>query len=93
LISLINDYSLYGATNKEIIHMLSKKMGKKISETLFYDLKKEAKTKRGESEQWVDYYVKYPCIEYYRERIDELEFVQRTLLQALVEEKSRGKAK
>jgi hypothetical protein len=34
LISLINDYSLFGAHDKEIIQMLSKKIGKKISETL-----------------------------------------------------------
>ena len=49
LISLINDYSLFGAHDNEIIQMLSKKIGKKISETLFYRLKKEAVKKRGES--------------------------------------------
>ena len=42
LISLINDYSLFGATDSEIIQMLSTKISKKISETLFYRLKKEA---------------------------------------------------
>jgi hypothetical protein len=31
LISLINDYSLFGATDSEIIQMLSTKLGKKIS--------------------------------------------------------------
>jgi hypothetical protein len=51
LISLINDYSLFGATDSEIIKMLSTKIGKKISETLFYRLKKESVKKRGESEQ------------------------------------------
>jgi hypothetical protein len=40
LISLINDYSLFEATDSEIIQMLSFKIGKKISETLFYRLKK-----------------------------------------------------
>jgi hypothetical protein len=49
LISLINDYSLFGATDSEIIKMLSTKIGKKISETLFYRLKKESVKKRGES--------------------------------------------
>jgi hypothetical protein len=42
LISLINDYSLFGTHDHEIIKMLSNKIGKKISETLFYILKKEA---------------------------------------------------
>jgi|SRR4051812_37673209 hypothetical protein len=87
LISLINDYSLFGATDNEIIQMLSQKIGKKISETLFYRLKKEDVKKRGESEQWLDYYAKYQYIEYYRKRVEELEFVHRTLLQVLVEEK------
>src|SRR3954451_24123564 len=86
LISLINDYSLFGAPDSEIIQMLSEKIGKKISETLFYRLKKEAMKKRGESEQWLDYYAKYQYIEYYRKRMEELELVQRTLLKALIEE-------
>jgi len=33
-VSLINDYSLFGAIDSEIIQMLSEKTGKKISETL-----------------------------------------------------------
>src|SRR3954452_21916746 len=86
LISLINDYSLFGATDNEIIQMLSDKIGKKISETLFYRLKKEAVKKRGESEQWLDYYAKYQYIEYYRKRMEELQFVQKKLLKALIEE-------
>ena len=48
LISLINDYSLFGAHDQEIIQMLSQKIDKKISETLFYRLKKEA-VKKEES--------------------------------------------
>jgi hypothetical protein len=66
--------------------MLSVKIGKKISETLFYQLKKEAVKKRGDSEEWLDYYAKYQYIEYYRKRMEELEFVHRTLLKASIEE-------
>jgi hypothetical protein len=64
LISLINDYSLFVETDLEVIKMLSTKIGKKISETLFYGLKKEAKTKRGKSEEWLDYYAKYQFVEF-----------------------------
>ena len=39
LIPLINDYSLFGATDGEIIQMLSEKKDKKISYPLFYRLK------------------------------------------------------
>ena len=35
LISLINDYSLFGATDNEVIQMLSQKIGKNVSESLF----------------------------------------------------------
>ena len=85
-ISLINDYSLFGVHDDEIIQMLSIKIDKKISETLFYGLKKEDIARRGESEQWLDYYAKYQFIEYYRKRMEELEFVQKKLLKALIEE-------
>ncbi len=65
LVSLINDYSLFGATDNEIIQMLSSKIDKKISETLFYRLKKEAKAIRGEADEWLDYYAKYQFVEFY----------------------------
>jgi len=62
LISLINDYSLFGVRDHEIIQMLSKKIGKNVSETLFYRLKKEAKIKRGDSNQWLDSFVRYQYV-------------------------------
>ena len=84
MVSLINDYSLFGASDDELIKMLSIKLGKenneKISETLFYRLKKEAKEKRGDSDQWLDSFVKYHYVEYHRKRIEVLEYVQRCLL-------------
>jgi hypothetical protein len=90
MISLINDCSLFGALDDEMIRMLSLKLGKdnseKISETLFYRLKKEAKAKRGESEQWLDYYARYRFVEFYRKRIKELELVQRKLLKTFIDE-------
>ena len=91
LISLINDYSLFGAHDHEIIQMLSKKIGKKISETLFYRLKKEAIKRRGESEQWLDYYARYQFVELYRKRIEELEYVQRSLLKVLMKKQKKKK--
>jgi hypothetical protein len=69
LISLIKGYSLFGAHDHEIIQMLSKKIGKNVSETLFYRPKKEAKAKRKDSEQWIDYYAKYQFIAFYRKRM------------------------
>ena len=88
MISLINEYSLFGATDDEMITILSLKIGKenkeKISKTLFYRLKKEA-GKRGESEQWLDSFVKYQFVEHYRKRIEDLKYVQSDLLKVLAE--------
>jgi hypothetical protein len=46
LISLINYYSLFEAHDNEVIRMLSKKIGKKISETLFLPLKERSNSKK-----------------------------------------------
>src|SRR6476469_25886 len=97
MVSLINDYSFFGATDSEMIDMLSLKLGKenneKISETLFYRLKKEAKEKRGDSDQWLDSFVKYHYVEYNRKRIEVLEYVQRCLLKLLAEETEKEREK
>jgi len=66
--------------------MLSVKIGKKISETIFYRLKKEAKAKRIDSKVWFDIYAKYQFVEFYRQRIEELEYVQRNLIKILAQE-------
>lgn len=93
MISLINDYCLFGATDDEMIKILSKKIGKNVSETLFYRLKKETKAKKRDSEQWLDYYARYQFIEFYRKRIEELEYVERNLLKVLIEETEKEKEK
>ena len=83
LISLINDYSLFGATDNEIIQMVSVKIGNKISETLFYRLKKESRARREESEQWLDYYVRYQFVKFYRNKMEDFEYVQKKLVKSI----------
>ena len=86
LVSLINYYSLFRATDNEIIQKLSKRIGKNVLETLFYRLKEEAKAKRKDSEECLDNYAKYQFVDFYRQRIDELEYVQRNLIKILASE-------
>ncbi len=93
LISLINDYSLFGATDSEIIRMLSTKIGKKISKLLFYRLEKEAVKKRGESEEWLDYYARFHFVEHYRKRIEEVELIQKNLLKVFADESEKPEDK
>jgi hypothetical protein len=94
---LIDDYSLFGATDDEIIQMLSIKLGKenneKISETLFYRLKKEAVKQSQNSEQWIDNFAKYQFIKFYRKRIEVLEYVQRNLIKVLASETEKKEEK
>jgi hypothetical protein len=66
-----------------------KKIGKNVSETLFYRLKKEVKAKRKDSDQWLDFFARYQYVEYYRKIMEDLEYVQRTLLKALLDEKEK----
>ena len=55
LISLINDYSLFGATDNEIIQMLSDKDRQENIRNSFLSLKERSKERGWESEQWLDY--------------------------------------
>ena len=48
-------------------------------------MKKEAVRKRGDSDQWLDSFARFQYVEYYRKRIEELEYVQK-LLEALIDE-------
>jgi hypothetical protein len=80
MVSLINVYQIFGEHDYEIIQILSEKIGKKTSETLFNSLKKEALVKRGQSGEWLDYYSRYHFVERYRKRIEEAELVQKKLL-------------
>jgi hypothetical protein len=73
--------------------MLSTKIGKKISETLFYRLKKVAKARRGESEEWLDYYARYQFVEFYRKRIEEVELIQKNLLKIFLIESEKQEEK
>jgi hypothetical protein len=55
-------------------------MSKKISETLFYRLKKEEIAKRGQSGEGLDYYTRFHFAEHYRKRIEAVELIQKKLL-------------
>ena len=93
LISLINDYSLFGATDIEINQMLSTKIGKKISETLLDHLKKESMREKRGSEEWLNYYSRFHFVEHYRKRIEELEFVQKKILKIFIDETEKEDGK
>ena len=48
---------------------------------------------RQDSEQWLDNYAKYQFVEFYRQRIDELKYVQRNLIKILASETEKEEEK
>jgi hypothetical protein len=94
MVSLIFDYLIFGATDIEMITLLSEKFAKendkaKIPQGIFYQLKKEAMTKKEDPDQWIDNFEKYHMTKHYKKRIEEVEYIQRTILMILDEELKR----
>ena len=93
MISLINDYKLFNASDAEMMRLISQKLGKNISYTLFAELKKESNKRNGISSEWLDTFCRGKIIDHYWTRIKELEFVQRTLLEEFANEAGKKEKK
>ncbi|MDN5847790.1 MAG: hypothetical protein L0H53_16115, partial [Candidatus Nitrosocosmicus sp.] len=79
LISMINDYLMFRFTDVEMMELLSQKLGKNIGNTTFYRLKKEANKRKISSEQWLDNFVRFGLLDFYKERLEEITLVQNIL--------------
>lgn len=90
LISVINDYEVCELSDQRMIEFLSQRLGRSIKETTYYSLKNEAKKNRQTSEQWLDNFCRSEgIVDFYKQRLDELLFVQRTLMNLYVEEANK----
>lgn len=83
---MINDYQMFRFTDVEMMDLLSKKLRKKIGNTTFYRLKKEANKRKINSEQWLDNFVKFGLLDFYKERIEEMALVQNILMKEYLKE-------
>lgn len=86
LISMINEYSMFRFTDIEMMDLLSKKLGKNIGNTTFYRLKKEANKRKISSEQWLDNFVRFGLLDFYKERLEEMALVQNILVKQYLKE-------
>ncbi|VFJ14515.1 hypothetical protein [Candidatus Nitrosocosmicus franklandus] len=86
LISMINDYQMFRFTDVEIMDLLSQKLGKKIGNTTFYRLKKVANKRKISSVQWLDNFVKFGLLDFYKERLEEMILVQNLLIKEYLKE-------
>ncbi len=86
LISMINDYQMFRFTDIEMMDLLSKRLGKNIGNSTFYRLKKEANERKLNSEQWLDSFVKFGLLDFYKERLEEMALVQNVLMKEYLKE-------
>lgn len=86
LISMINDYQMFRFTDVEMMDLLSQKLGKNVGNTTFYRLKKEANKRKISSEQWLDNFVRFGLLNFYKERLEEMALVQNILIKQYLKE-------
>lgn len=90
LLSHLSDYMLFGIKEQEMIDLLSEKIGRPISESTLYKLKRQVRAKQGSAGEWLDKYAREQLADFYRQRIEELQLLQANLFLILDQEKSKG---
>jgi len=90
LIQATSDYMLFGVQEPEMLQLLSKKVGRNVSARTLYNIKLAIKAKNGTAEQWLDKYARAHLADFYRQRIEELQYLQANLFLILDNEKARG---
>jgi hypothetical protein len=90
LISVINDYEVCDLPDLKMIEILSQKLGRSIKESTYYSLKREAKENHPTSQQWLTNFCKSDgLVNFYKQRFDEILFVQKELLKLYADEASK----
>ena len=90
LIQATSDYMLFGVQEPEMLQLLSKKVGRNVSARTLYNIKLAIKAKNGTAEQWLDKYARAHLADFYRQRIEELQYLQANRFLILDNEKARG---
>lgn len=86
LINMINEYQMFRFTDVEMMELLSKKLGKNVGNTTFYRLKKEANKRKINAEQWLDNFVRFGLLDFYKEQFQMMESVQNILIKQYIKE-------
>jgi len=80
LLSLTADYMMFGLRDIQIIDQLERRIKRRIApRTLFY-IKREINQRRASGEVWLDEFARGKMADFYRTRIEELEYIQKNLL-------------
>lgn len=93
LIAQVGDYMLFNMTNYEMYIALSKRFKRNISYGTIAKIKQEVTKRGGTADEWLDRFARAELSNFYRQRIEELQYVQKNLFQILDEEKEKGDKK
>ncbi len=86
IVETIKEYSLFNMQDKEIREIASRRLGRNISEDTFRRVKKQAQKQNMIASEWLDIFCKSQVIDYYWQRIKEVELIQKYLIQRYLKE-------
>ncbi|MDN5869090.1 MAG: hypothetical protein L0H55_17030 [Candidatus Nitrosocosmicus sp.] len=89
--SMIKDFEVCKMSDHQMMEVLSRKVGRRIKESFFYRMKKEANTedKKLTAQDWLDNFVRFGIADFYKERVEETLLVQKGLLGLYADEASK----
>lgn len=90
ILAQIEDYMLFNMTIYEMYEALQKRFKRTISYNSIQNYRQEVKKRQQTSDQWLDTYARTEIADFYRQRIEELEYIQKNLFQILDAEKAKG---
>ena len=86
LLSMIEEYSIFGASDLEIRNIIQRRTGRNISQKTLRSLRIQAAKENDMKIDWLDRFCRGGIIEFYIKRTKELELVQHHLMENFVNE-------
>lgn len=89
--SMMKDFEICKMTDQQLMEILSRKMGRRIKESFFYRMKKEANKENNNltAQDWLDNFVRFGIVDFYKSRVEEALLVQKGLLGLYADESSK----
>jgi hypothetical protein len=92
-LSLIADYMIFRVKDHEMLKLINQRLKRNMSYRTFTYLKREAVKRQGEAGEWLQDFAMVKMADFYRTRIDEMEYIQKQLLLIFEEEASKTEKK
>lgn len=90
IIAQVSDYMLFNMSVFEIQQALEKRFKKPISKGTIKRAREVVLKRQGTADDWLDYHTRTELGSFYRQRIEELQYIQKNLFQILDAEKDKG---